>query len=124
VSCAPTRPHLTCTSCTVSFCWRPYAAASQQPRLTFAPRRPRLQIDFVLCSCAEAAQQLRLRADTVIMNPPFGTKRKGADMEFLRAAFSLASRSVYSLHKSSTRDHILKVAQRWGRGKILRHVAR
>lgn len=29
-----------------------------------------------------------LRADTVVMNPPFGTRRRGADMDFLRAAFA------------------------------------
>jgi predicted RNA methylase len=27
--------------------------------------------------------------DTVIMNPPFGTRRKGADMEFLAAALKV-----------------------------------
>lgn len=53
-----------------------------------------------------------LKADTVIMNPPFGTKRKGVDMEFLRAAAHLSSHAVYSLHKSSTRAHIQKVAER------------
>ncbi|GAQ78220.1 hypothetical protein KFL_000090660 [Klebsormidium nitens] len=49
-------------------------------------------------------------ADTVVMNPPFGTRRKGADMEFLRTAFRIASGSIYSLHKSSTREHIQRVA--------------
>jgi len=53
---------------------------------------------------------LRARADVVIMNPPFGTRRKGADVEFLRAAFRVARTSVYSLHKSSTRKHIQRVA--------------
>jgi len=55
----------------------------------------------------------RLRADTVIMNPPFGTRRKGADVDFLRAAARLVGRdggAVYSLHKSSTRAHLRKVA--------------
>jgi predicted RNA methylase len=57
----------------------------------------------------------RLRADTVIMNPPFGTRRKGADVEFLRAAARLVARdggALYSLHKSSTRAHLQKVAVR------------
>lgn len=45
--------------------------------------------------------------DTVIMNPPFGTKRNaGMDMKFLMTAFNLAKNVVYSLHKSSTRDYI------------------
>ena len=54
-----------------------------------------------------------LHADTVVMNPPFGTKRKGVDMDFLRAAFRISTGTVISLHKSSTRAHIQKVAERW-----------
>lgn len=61
---------------------------------------------------AAAASQPRLRADTVIMNPPFGTRQKGVDMEFLRAAFKLSRHSVYSLHKTSTRDFIGRAARR------------
>lgn len=56
----------------------------------------------------------RLCADTVIMNPPFGTKRKGVDAVFLRAAFAISRGTVYSLHKSSTRAHIQKIAERCG----------
>jgi len=52
--------------------------------------------------------------DTVVMNPPFGTKLKGADMLFLRTALRLSKNAVYSLHKTSTRDHILKKAKDWG----------
>ena len=33
-------------------------------------------------------------------------------MDFLRAAFALSRRSVYSLHKSSTRDYIQRLATR------------
>jgi predicted RNA methylase len=71
-----------------------------------------LQIDFVLCDVnqMQQQQQQRLQADTVIMNPPFGTKMKGADMAFLRAAASLGPKQIYSLNKSSTRSHIQKVA--------------
>jgi predicted RNA methylase len=47
----------------------------------------------------------RCRSDTVIMNPPFGTKtQKGIDMVFLKAATEMAEHSIYTLHKSSTRD--------------------
>lgn len=43
--------------------------------------------------------------DTVIMNPPFGTKGSlGIDVKFLELAVKLANCSVYSLHKSSTRN--------------------
>ena len=73
------------------------------------------------------------RVDTVVMNPPFGTKHnKGLDMIFLQVtkchlnqraeiviSFSqtgleMASRAVYSLHKSSTRDHVLSKVKEWG----------
>ncbi len=39
------------------------------------------------CDIMKLEKQPRLQADTVIMNPPFGTRRKGADLDFLRAAF-------------------------------------
>lgn len=42
--------------------------------------------------------------DTVLMNPPFGTKHNaGMDIRFLETGIVLASGTVYSLHKSSTR---------------------
>eukprot|EP00798_Chlamydomonas_sp_ICE-L_P020578 gene20578-27374_t len=94
-------------------------------------------IDFILCDVLQLASSVSLgpsaeddeqgacepgrskcsqkflQADTVIMNPPFGTKRiKGADMEFLKAGFALSRGSVYSLHKTLTRAHIQKVAER------------
>ncbi|XP_059167827.1 rRNA N6-adenosine-methyltransferase METTL5-like [Physella acuta] len=53
--------------------------------------------------------------DTVVMNPPFGTKRnEGIYMDFLQAGLNLSNNSVYSLHKTSTREHILKKASSWG----------
>ncbi|KAL9362520.1 hypothetical protein Peur_045305 [Populus x canadensis] len=42
--------------------------------------------------------------DTVVMNPPFGIRRKVADIDFLSAALKIASEAVYSLQKTSTRD--------------------
>lgn len=42
--------------------------------------------------------------ETVIMNPPFGTKHNaGMDIKFLATAIALATGTVYSLHKSTTR---------------------
>ena len=58
----------------------------------------------------DASTPAALRAHTVVMNPPFGTRRKGADMQFLRAALHVADSAVYSLHKTSTRAHIEKHA--------------
>lgn len=55
-----------------------------------------------------------LKFDTVLMNPPFGTKQNnGVDMNFLRIALKIAKQSVYSLHKTATRDHIKKKAVEW-----------
>lgn len=60
-------------------------------------------------------------ADVIIMNPPFGTKTtKGIDMVFLQAAVELRPRVIYSMHKSSTRAHVLRKAASWGaRGAVL-----
>lgn len=53
--------------------------------------------------------------DTVIMNPPFGTKHnKGIDLVFVQKGLAMAKNAVYSLHKSATREHILKKARDWG----------
>jgi predicted RNA methylase len=55
------------------------------------------------------------------MNPPFGTKHnRGIDMKFLHISLALATTSVYSLHKTSTREHILTKAADWGvRAQVL-----
>lgn len=56
--------------------------------------------------------------DTVIMNPPFGTRKAGVDMDFLAAALGACHPTrgvVYSMHKSSTRAHIARTAtEAWG----------
>ena len=50
------------------------------------------QIDLLQHDISQLQQPSRaLWADVVIMNPPFGTRRKGADLEFLRAAFQVGS---------------------------------
>lgn len=48
------------------------------------------------------------RFDTVLMNPPFGTKRRGVDIHFLHTALNMAKGAVYSMHKTSTRAFIQK----------------
>ena len=52
--------------------------------------------------------------DTVVMNPPFGTRTFGIDMIFVEKALAISRHAVYSMHKSSTRDHIVKRAEKWG----------
>ncbi|KAF8062679.1 Mettl5 [Scenedesmus sp. PABB004] len=74
-----------------------------------------LPIDFVLSEVGALPRAAgRLAPHTVVMNPPFGTKAgaKGADVAFLRAAAALRPAAIYSLHKTSTRAHIEKVALR------------
>lgn len=54
--------------------------------------------------------------DTVILNPPFGTKNNaGMDMQFLKAAVAMTNGTIYSLHKTTTRDFVKKKAEvEWG----------
>ena len=53
------------------------------------------------------------RFDTVIMNPPYGTRTSHADTEFLKKAIELAP-VAYSIHKSSTRDFLLRFMTKLG----------
>jgi len=73
-------------------------------------------VDLVNLDVRQADRLLRPDSfEVVIMNPPFGTKHnKGLDMLFLEKGMKLATRSVYSLHKTSTREHVLKKAEAWG----------
>ena len=45
------------------------------------------------------------KVDTVVENPPFGTKVRHADRDFLKKAFEIAD-NIYSLHKSESADFI------------------
>jgi len=49
----------------------------------------------------------------VIMNPPYGTRTSHADTRFLVKAVQLAP-VVYSIHKSSTRDFLVRLVTRSG----------
>ncbi len=52
---------------------------------------------------------------TVMTNPPFGTKHNaGIDISFLKTAIRLATKAVYSFHKTSTRAYLVKTVQSWG----------
>ncbi|MBS3143134.1 methyltransferase [Candidatus Woesearchaeota archaeon] len=52
-------------------------------------------------------------ADVVVENPPFGTKTKHADREFLEKAFTLAP-VIYTFHKASTSAFINQLATQRG----------
>lgn len=72
------------------------------------------QYDLILCDItSHDTDKFHKLFDTVIMNPPFGTNIKGMDVEFLKVALSMAKGAVYSLHKTSTREHITLKARSW-----------
>lgn len=77
-----------------------------------------LQQDIInICSNSEDVSEklLSKKFDTVIMNPPFGTKKKsGLDMEFVRVGLMMSTNAVYSLHKTSTRKRSKRLAKEWG----------
>lgn len=50
------------------------------------------------------------KTDVVIQNPPFGTKQKHADREFLLQAFTIAP-VIYTFHKTTSKDFIKKIAE-------------
>ncbi len=53
--------------------------------------------------------------DTVLMNPPFGSQTKHADLPFLDAALSISS-VIYSFHNGVTEDFVRKrIESRGGR---------
>eukprot|EP00268_Persea_americana_P043096 TRINITY_DN4320_c0_g1_i5.p1 TRINITY_DN4320_c0_g1~~TRINITY_DN4320_c0_g1_i5.p1 ORF type:complete len:158 (-),score=32.97 TRINITY_DN4320_c0_g1_i5:633-1106(-) len=70
-----------------------------------------LDLNLIWCDIKNLKWKGKM-VDTVVMNPPFGTRKKGSDMDFLVAALKVASQAVYSLHKTSTRDHVKRTALR------------
>lgn len=72
-------------------------------------------IEFVQADVKDLLQlsrSLHGSIDTIVMNPPFGTKNNcGMDMAFLEAASKIANKTIYSLHKSTTRKHVLRKAR-------------
>lgn len=71
-----------------------------------------VRVEFV-CGSIEC---LRGLFETTIMNPPFGSWKKGLDVEFLDKALMI-SRVIYSLHKASDKSDVFlrkKVAAKGG----------
>ena len=64
-------------------------------------RRLDLEIDWLLGEVGS----LRGKVDTILMNPPFGTKRRHADVKFLKVALKLG-KVIYTIHKASTRQFL------------------
>ncbi len=67
-------------------------------------KRLGLKVDWVLAEI----ETIHGPGDTVVMNPPFGTKSPHADIRFLQTALRIG-KVIYSIHKTSTRKHL----ERW-----------
>jgi rRNA N6-adenosine-methyltransferase METTL5 len=70
-------------------------------------------IDLTLIDIQSLTLAPGFKFDTVIMNPPFGTRNTGIDTAFIEKAM-LYSNVIYSLHKSSTRAHFFRLAESRG----------
>ncbi|MEZ0289953.1 MAG: METTL5 family protein [Sulfolobales archaeon] len=60
--------------------------------------------DSIDIICWDLAREIKLRVDTVIMNPPFGVYRRGYDMLFLERAWEISDNAIYSIHKYNKRS--------------------
>jgi putative methylase len=70
--------------------------------------------------CKGDVSEILENVDTVVMNPPFGSQKKHADLPFLEKAMEIAEVS-YSLHNASTQDFLLKLVTSAGRrGEVLK----
>lgn len=72
---------------------------------------PECVFSFVHCDMSEISQLVASgmlkKANTVVMNPPFGAQKKGSDRPFLKSALS-AGDVVYSIHNKGSFDFIEK----------------
>uniref|UniRef100_M1B376 Disease resistance protein Gpa2 n=1 Tax=Solanum tuberosum TaxID=4113 RepID=M1B376_SOLTU len=64
-----------------------------------------LDMDFMQCDISNLKWRGQI-VETVVMNPPFGTRRKGADMDFLSSAMKLRYDvpQLYKFHKKKEVD--------------------
>ncbi len=60
-------------------------------------------VDWVLGDVTSI--QLRCLVDTVVSNPPFGVKNRGADLRFLKTAISIAD-VIYSMHLAGDKNRV------------------
>lgn len=58
-------------------------------------------------------KNLRSKCDTVIMNPPFGSQTKGADLPFLKKSFEISDQ-VYTIHNYKTLDFLRDFISKMG----------
>jgi rRNA N6-adenosine-methyltransferase METTL5 len=77
-------------------------------------------VDLVQADVQTLQLQLEKKYDTMICNPPFGTRNAGIDTVFIEKGLSYAN-TIYSLHKTSTREHFVKFCDK--RGVLLEVIA-
>lgn len=65
-----------------------------------------INAEAIKCSIDECSNVINYHFDTAIINPPFGTKIKHADVKALDKALEMCN-VVYSLHKTTTREYLL-----------------
>ncbi|CAG9319297.1 unnamed protein product [Blepharisma stoltei] len=80
-------------------------------------------VEYLHCNINEQMDLKGRVIDTVITNPPFGTRVQGADLGFVVAGLKAAN-VVYSLHKTSTRENLRKKAREMGaNGEVVSSVS-
>lgn len=70
--------------------------------------------DFILCDTNDIKFVQPKVFDTVIMNMTFGTEDEEIDFILLEKALKMASKSVYSIYKKSSRKTIIRKAREYG----------
>ena len=75
-------------------------------------KKNNLKVNWI-CS---AVENITEEFDTVIMNPPFGSQRPGADRIFLEKALQISDQ-IWTIHMAETRSFIEKLVDERG-GKI------
>ena len=64
-----------------------------------------------------AIENIDKKYDTVLMNPPFGSQRPGADRAFLKKSLEIGSR-IWSIHMAETKNFVKDFVEK-NKGKII-----
>ena len=64
-----------------------------------------------------AIENIEKKYDTVLMNPPFGSQRPGADRAFLKKSLEIGSR-IWSIHMAETKNFVKEFVEK-NNGQII-----
>ena len=64
-----------------------------------------------------AIENIDKKYDTVLMNPPFGSQRPGADRAFLKKSLEIGSR-IWSIHMAETKNFVKEFVEK-NNGQII-----